>query len=289
MRQLKRLRSSLVLFVAVAGPRVDGQLGRRGHAHESLGPAGCQRAAGGVARRAGSPGQVRPGSWRPLTTLRLHGRGVERPGRDPTSSRPTITRLSPTCVAADIVTLDPGLATGEARGEQRGRHADPQAPVPRDLADDRDPAIDEVGASDPTGTTRLGDPAGDGVFNAGGAVGRVQVQVKGTFPHPLGPGGKLHPARRLGDDRRSPGRRRGLQPGQRHRLLGHPRRPDQEGRPPSGLPSFCPDRVPVPPPAVDAVDNCRGNPVNYGEAGPFSRYFGDGILALGPSIRTARS
>ena len=45
-----------------------------------------------------------------------------------------------------------------------------------------DPSIDEVGAADPTGDRSLGDPAGDGAFNAGANNGRVQVVVKGTFP-----------------------------------------------------------------------------------------------------------
>ncbi len=201
------------------------------------------------------------------------------PGRDPSVESPTITRLSPTCVAADIVTLDPGLArvklvVSNEAGTPILKHQFLVIWLTIGT-----PAIDEVGASDPTGTSRLGDPAGDGVFNAGGAVGRVQVQVKGTFPHPLGPGGKFTLpddwatiAEALADDADSnPANDTGF-------WDIHDDRTKKEDH----RPGFCPDRVPVPPPAVDAVDNCRGNPVNYGEAGPFSRYFGDGIMALGP-------
>ena len=49
------------------------------------------------------------------------------------------------------------------------------------------PAIDEVGATDPTGGpvgshTEVGDPAGDGAFLPSSKNGRVQVKVTGTFP-----------------------------------------------------------------------------------------------------------
>jgi hypothetical protein len=58
------------------------------------------------------------------------------------------------------------------------------------------PTIDEVGAADPTGgpagsATEVGDPAGDGAFVPSSNNGRVQVKVTGSFPHPLGPGGRF--------------------------------------------------------------------------------------------------
>ena len=52
------------------------------------------------------------------------------------------------------------------------------------------PAIDEVGASDPTGTRVWAIPP----VTACSTPGRRRAspgQVKGTFPHPLGPGGKF--------------------------------------------------------------------------------------------------
>ena len=58
------------------------------------------------------------------------------------------------------------------------------------------PAIDEVGAADPTGgpagsESEVGDPLGDGSFLPSSNNGRVQVRVTGSFPHPLGPGGRF--------------------------------------------------------------------------------------------------
>ena len=58
------------------------------------------------------------------------------------------------------------------------------------------PAIDEVGAADPTGgpvgsETEVGDPAGDGAFVPSANNGRVQVIVDGSFPQPLAPGGRF--------------------------------------------------------------------------------------------------
>ncbi len=46
------------------------------------------------------------------------------------------------------------------------------------------PSIDEIGANDSTGLNGppLGDPLGDGIFNAGGNDGRISVKVKGSLP-----------------------------------------------------------------------------------------------------------
>lgn len=202
------------------------------------------------------------------------------PGRDPTIERPTLRFISDDCVAADIVTLDPGLARVKLVATDESG-----APILKHQflviwMTLGDPKIDEVGATDPTGTGALGDPAGDGVFVAGGRDGRVQVEVKGTFPHPLGTGGtftlpddwaKL--ADLLADDSDSdPTNNAGFWDIHDDRTKKEDHRPD--------TPTFCQDKVPVPPPAVDAVDNCLGN--GFRELGPFSRYFGDGVFALGP-------
>lgn len=44
------------------------------------------------------------------------------------------------------------------------------------------PTLRHVAATDQTGDSSLGDPAGDGNFPAGGNAGRLQVKVKGTLP-----------------------------------------------------------------------------------------------------------
>jgi hypothetical protein len=200
------------------------------------------------------------------------------PGQNPTVERPTLRFISADCVAADIVTLDPGLArvklvATDESGTPILKHQ--FLVIWLTLGD---PSIDEVGATDPTGTTQLGDPAGDGVFVAGGRDGRIQVEVKGTFP---GPGGTTYTlpddwatlADLLAEDSDSdPTNNVGFWDIHDDRTKKEDHRPD--------TPTFCQDKVPVPPPAVDAVDNCLGG--GFGELGPFSRFFGDGIAVIGP-------
>ncbi len=278
MRQLKRLRSSLVLFVAVLVPAV---LASSAVAATPTSPWDPQ--VSNVPQVAWRGEQVRLVKCHPdLAAADDADFTVEEwsgPDEDPTIERPTLRFISPTCVAADIVTLDPGLARVKLVASDGG------TPILKHQflviwLTLGDPSIDEVGATDPTGTTGLGDPAGDGVFYAGAANGRVQVEVKGTFPHPLGPGGSFTLptdwatiAAALAEDSDSnPANNTGFWDIHDDRTKKEDHRPDS--------PSFCQDRLPVPPPPVDAVDNCRGN--GFGELGGFSRYFGDGIFALGP-------
>jgi hypothetical protein len=137
------------------------------------------------------------------------------------------------------------------------------------------PAIDEVGAADPTGgpvgsETEVGDPAGDGAFLPSSNNGRVQVKVTGSFPHPLGPGGRftlpsdwamlagaLATSADPSDDN----------PAWRWDI--HDDTLKTEGH----VAGFCRPAVPV---AIDAVDNCRGGEER------FSRVFGDFGRDVGP-------
>jgi hypothetical protein len=129
------------------------------------------------------------------------------------------------------------------------------------------PAIDEVGAADPTGgpagsATEVGDPAGDGAFLPSSNNGRVQVKVTGSFPHPLGPGGRftlpndwaaLATALASSDDPTA-------NPAMRWDI--HDDSLKTEGH----VAGFCKPAVPT---LIDAVDNCRGGDEK------FSRVFGD--------------
>ncbi len=130
------------------------------------------------------------------------------------------------------------------------------------------PAIDEVGAADPTGgpvgsESEVGDPLGDGAFLPESANGRVQVKVTGSFPHPAGMGGRftlpsdwaaLAAALADSDDPTDPN------PAMRWDI--HDDTLKTEGH----VAGFCRPAVPV---AIDAVDNCRGGDER------FSRVFGD--------------
>jgi hypothetical protein len=197
------------------------------------------------------------------------------PGLTPRIEEITVDRDG-ACAKADAVSLDPGLARVKL--------------VATNFADDpilkhqflvawmslTDPAIDEVGEADPTGDDDLGDPAGDGHFDAGGANGRVQVVVKGTFPHPLGPGGQFTLpdawptiAQALAEDAD------GDPDNDAGKWEIHDDRLKTEGHP---LSSACvTEKAAV---AIDAVDNCNG--AGAGDQGPFSRVFGDLIPAFGP-------
>jgi hypothetical protein len=176
------------------------------------------------------------------------------------------------CAKADVVSLDPGLArvklvATNAAGDPILKHQ--FLVIWMSLTD---PAIDEVGVADPTGDRSLGDPAGDGNFNAGGNNGRVQVEVKGTFPY----GGTTYTlpdawatlAGLLAQDADS-------NPSNNAAKWDiHDDRLKTEGHP---LYSQCTtDLASV---SIDAVDNCNGA---MGDPGPFSRVFGDLAPALGP-------
>jgi hypothetical protein len=176
------------------------------------------------------------------------------------------------CAKADVVSLDPGLArvklvATDASGDPILKHQ--FLVVWMSLTD---PAIDEVGAADPTGDRTLGDPAGDGNFNAGANNGRIQVEVKGTFPY----GGTTYTlpdawatlAGLLAQDADS-------NPSNNAAKWDiHDDRLKTEGHP---LYSSCTtERASV---SIDAVDNCNGA---MGDPGPFSRVFGDLAAAVGP-------
>jgi hypothetical protein len=180
------------------------------------------------------------------------------------------------CATADIVSLEPGLArvklvASNAAGAPILKHQ--FLVIWMSLGT---PSIDEVGATDPTGDNDLGDPPGDGVFDAGDLNGRIQVEVKGTFPHPLGPGGQFTLpdawptiADALAQDSdHDPANNK-------DKWDIHDDRLKTEKHP---LYSACTtEKATV---SIDAVDNCNG--AGWGDQGPFSRWFGDLIAAWGP-------
>jgi hypothetical protein len=177
------------------------------------------------------------------------------------------------CARADVASLDPGLArvklvATNAAGDPILKHQ--FLVIWLSLTD---PSIDEVGAGDPTGDESLGDPPGDGVFDAGDTNGRIQVELKGTFTF----GGTTYTlpddwaalAERLAQDAdANPDNNAG-------KWDIHDDRLKTERHP---LYSACTtERAAV---SVDAVDSCNG--ASAGDQGPFSRWFGDLILAFGP-------
>ncbi len=177
------------------------------------------------------------------------------------------------CASADVVSLDPGLArvklvATDPSGKPILKHQ--FLVVWMSLGD---PAIDEVGSSDPTGDRSLGDPSGDGVFDAGDTNGRIQVLVKGSFP--LGDSTYTLPddwatlAGLLAQDSN-------IDPSDNAGKWDiHDDLVKTEKHP---LYSACTtQRANV---SIDAVDNCNGGA--SGDAGPFSRWFGDLIPAVGP-------
>ncbi len=128
------------------------------------------------------------------------------------------------------------------------------------------PAIDEVGATDPTGGpvgshTEVGDPAGDGAFLPSSKNGRVQVKVTGTFPDENGatrtlPNDWAALASELASDQDPTD----TNPAARWDI--HDDSLKTEGH----VAGFCAPPVAT---AIDAVDNCRGGDAR------FSRVFGD--------------
>jgi hypothetical protein len=144
--------------------------------------------------------------------------------------------------------------------------------------------IDEVGVNDPTGDqpegsdAEIGDPAGDGHFNAGDPYGRVQVKVTGTFPHPLGSGGTFtlpedwaDIAAALANDN-NPYNDPDSDRWDIHDDQGEGRRHVFGG--------FC-DWRSQSSPLYDDVDNCR-TPYGDDQNGPFSNVHGSGVQAAGP-------
>lgn len=145
------------------------------------------------------------------------------------------------------------------------------------------PTIHEVAATDPTGgpvgsDAEVGDPLGDGALTAGSADGRVQVTVKGSFPHPLGPGGRFT----LPDDWAA------LADALATDAIVSPAPDtmrwdihDDQGKGDKHVAGFCAGNGA----ATDDVDNCQGG----GDTGPFSNTFGDGMIATGPFDPIRRS
>jgi hypothetical protein len=177
------------------------------------------------------------------------------------------------CARADVVSLDPGLAriklvATNAAGDPVLKHQ--FLAIWMTLTD---PAIDEVGAADPTGDSSLGDPPGDGIFDAGDSNGRVQVKVKGTFP--LGgttytlPDAWKTLSEILAQDADANPFNNADKWDIHDDLLKTERHP---------LYSSCAtEKADV---AIDAVDDCLG--ATWDDQGPFSRVFGDLIAAFGP-------
>jgi hypothetical protein len=193
------------------------------------------------------------------------------PGIAPQIETSTITGFED-CVAADIVSLEPGLARVKlVVADETG------APILKHQflsiwMSLNKPSIDEVGQTDPTGNNRLGDPPGDGIFTAGDLNGRIQVKVTGSFP---GPGGTSYTlpdawpalANLLAEDSDSNPDNNAARWDIHDDLL------KTEGH----VGGYCGPSTLV----VDAVDNCR-TPSTSG--GPFSRVFGDnsGPTTFGP-------
>ena len=189
------------------------------------------------------------------------------PGLKPQIETSTITGFDD-CVAADVVSLDPGLAriqlvVSNPAGTPILKHQFLSIWMSLNT-----PSIDEVGSADPTGDPRLGDPLGDGIFNAGGPNGRIQVNVTGSFPHPLGPGGSFtlpdawpDLANALANDSDS------NPDNDAQRWDIH----DDLTKFSKHVPGYCTTEV-DPTTTQDAVDNCNAGSTS---TGPFSRVFGD--------------
>ena len=195
------------------------------------------------------------------------------PGVLPQIETSTITGFED-CVAADIVSLEPGLArvklvVSNEVGTPILKHQFLSIWMSLNT-----PLIDEVGSADPTGDPRLGDPPGDGIFVAGDSNGRIQVKVTGSFPHPAGPGGSFTLpdawptlAGALADDSDSNPDNNAA------RWDIHDDLTKAEGH----VGGYCGPSTLV----IDAVDNCLGQSTS---AGPFSRVYGDssGPNTFGP-------
>jgi hypothetical protein len=245
-----------------------------------------------VSAIAAGPASAAPASWDPQTAnvpyLAWRGEQVRLVKCDPVLLSPTAnveffveewsgTGLVPRvedvtvnrtsgCARADVVSLDPGLArvklvVSNAIGSPVLKHQ--FLVVWMSLTD---PSIDEVGAADPTGDRSLGDPAG-------GNAGRVQVEVKGTFPY----GGTTYTlpdawptlANLLAQDADANPFNNAA------KWDIHDDRLKTETHP---LYSQCTTQLASV--SIDAVDNCNG--ASLGDQGPFSRVFGDLIAAFGP-------
>ncbi|MBN1527788.1 MAG: hypothetical protein JW895_01925 [Thermoleophilaceae bacterium] len=193
------------------------------------------------------------------------------PGLKPQIETSTITGFED-CVAADIVSLEPGLARVKLVVSDESGTAILKHQFLSIWMSLNKPSIDEVGQADPTGNSRLGDPPGDGIFTAGDLNGRIQVKVTGTFP---GHGGISYTlpdawpalASVLADDSDSDPDNNAA------RWDIHDDLAKTEGH----VSGYCGPGTAV----VDAVDNCK---LPSTASGPFSRVYGDssGPNTVGP-------
>lgn len=190
------------------------------------------------------------------------------------------------CLAFDMTARRPGMAFVDLvpHDPDRGdRSEPPKHTFIMIWMSIKDPTIDEVGANDPTGNApagsnaEIGDPAGDGVFDAGDPFGRVTVKVKGTFP-----GFDAGSSWTLPDDWAN------LASYATDTKLGNVNDPmrwdihDDQTDVSGHVRGFCmPPYLPAPAPGVDSVDNCNGS-YYPDDLGPFSTVFGTGNRALGP-------
>ena len=212
-------------------------------------------------------------------------------GRDPGLESGTVDFFTGTgdhrgegCVKADYASLEPGLARIKLVVTDQSEGRDQQNAIVlkhQFLAGwmTMDPAsIHEVSATDPTGTPWLGDPAGDGLFNAGANNGRVQVGVTGQLPVK---GGQTLTLPRdwatMADLYATDDDPDTTHAQEMARWDIHDDLTKAEGH----VSGYCADQV-VPGTKIDAVDNCNGQTSQYAAVGEFSRVFGDSIPAVGP-------
>ena len=206
------------------------------------------------------------------------------PNYRPTVFESSVTKLGGVdgrCARANVVSLGDGLARIKLKAFQGGNQVEilehQFIAIWMRLGV---PAIDEVGAADPTGgpvgsASEVGDPLGDGAFVPSAENGRVQVRVTGSFPHPLAPAGRftlpadwaaIAGALATSDDPAD---------------TDYPMRWDIHDdllKTEQHVVGECLEGLPTV--TVDAVDNCRGpRPVMGFDAdfGPFSRVFGDRV------------
>ncbi len=203
--------------------------------------------------------------------------------RDPQLERSTVDQLfwssdGTPCVRFDMVSSDAGLARVKLVVSDRDHNPIMKHQFLMIWLSLGAATIDEVGANDPTGQqpagshAAVGDPLGDGNLTAGSANGRVQVNVTGTFPHPLATGGTFTLpndwatiANALATDNDPFNTNKPL------RWDIH----DDQGAGENHVSGFCSTNLGA---SIDAVDNCNGG----GDLGPFSNVFGQGVTAGGP-------
>lgn len=195
--------------------------------------------------------------------------------RDP-QIEPSSVSVSGGCARGDVVSLTDGLARVKLIAYNGSTAVDKHqflaiwlslgTPTVREVAD---PGNTLAGTK-----AELGDPSGDGNFNPGSKPGRLEVELTGSFPHPLGPAGRFTLpsdwaalANALATDT--------LDGNPANDAMRWDIHDTQSALPDVHVPGFCgPGLV-----TRDQVDDCQGG----GDLGPFSRVFGDGAAgAAGP-------